>query len=584
MSLTKVTYSMIDGGIVNAKDFGAVGDGATNDGPAIQSAIDAMSNGQTLYIPATANYYRINATNLSQAIEVDKEITIVLDGELRGTTSTNQANPPYVMYVTANNVVIKGRGTFQGNGTIVQNEGTGVNRPGLLRIDGDNVSVDGITFIKQPEVAIFGYGSNYLTVQNCTFKGYVTSGGAPQYYAVNVESSTDGVKILSNTFLQFDPTHSTMQAIAMVDGTHSNAVINANFGDEPFDHFVYGNLINSVVSNNTAKQTVAGSPIKINAGYGNAVVGNTVVASNSAIDCINQSDLVVTGNKVSGVSSGFGISVYDNTGGANAMNNIVIANNTLNGQGTPGTALYGGIRYEPTAISSNCLIECNIINSFGNDDTTYAQIYCVSAARKDNLIVRNNIVSGVVGQFGLYVANAQDCIIEGNEFTPSGGTAPLFRAIRVNVSTNIKINGNYIRDVGTSATIDTGAQVDATTNYTITNNTVLGWVYSGSNQPWDFGASTKYGNACAVDPLIAAVTLSAAATTTVANANICTTSTTGGASFVRLTPLNASAATLVGSAKCPYISTMTPQTSFVISTANGAAAAGTEIFAYEIVQ
>jgi hypothetical protein len=584
MSLTKVTFSMIDGGIVNAKDFGAVGDGTVDDGPAIQAAIDGMLNGQTLYIPSTANYYRINATNLSEAILVDKEITIVLDGELRGTTSTNQSNPPFVMYVTANNVVIKGSGVFQGNGTTVQNESTGVNRPGLLRIDGNNVTVEGLSFVKQPEVAIFGYGSDYLTVQNCTFKGYVTSGGAPQYYAVNIEDSTDGVKIVNSTFVRFDSTHSTMQAIAMVDGTHSNALISGNFADEPFDHFVYCNLINSVVSNNTANQTVAGSPIKLNAGYGNVVIGNTIVATESAIDCINQSDLVVVGNKVAGVSSGFGISVYDNTGGTNAMNNVIIANNILSGEGTPSTALYGGIRYEPTAISSNCLIECNVIGSFGNDDTTYAQIYCVSAARKDNLIIRNNIISGVVGQFGVYVAAVQDCIIEGNQFTPSGGTAPLFRAIRVIDSTLVKINGNYVRDVGTSATLDTGIQVDTTTNYTITNNTILGWSYAGSNQPWDFGASTKFGNACAVDPLIGTVTLGAAATTTVTNANICTTATTGGASSIRLTPLNASAATLIGSAKCPYISTMTPQTSFVIATASGASAAGTEIFQYEIVQ
>jgi len=55
MALTKVTYSMINGAPVNVKDFGAVGDGTTDNTLAIQAAIDACVDGQTLYFP-TGNY------------------------------------------------------------------------------------------------------------------------------------------------------------------------------------------------------------------------------------------------------------------------------------------------------------------------------------------------------------------------------------------------------------------------------------------------------------------------------------------------------------------------------------------------
>lgn len=53
MSLTKVTYSMIDGAAVNVKDFGAVGDGVADDAAAIQAAVTAVATtGQGLYFPA----------------------------------------------------------------------------------------------------------------------------------------------------------------------------------------------------------------------------------------------------------------------------------------------------------------------------------------------------------------------------------------------------------------------------------------------------------------------------------------------------------------------------------------------------
>lgn len=52
MTLTKATYSMIDGAPVNVLDFGATGDGVTNDAVAIQAAIDfAAANNTSLYFP-----------------------------------------------------------------------------------------------------------------------------------------------------------------------------------------------------------------------------------------------------------------------------------------------------------------------------------------------------------------------------------------------------------------------------------------------------------------------------------------------------------------------------------------------------
>lgn len=52
MSLTKVTYSMIDGAVANVLDYGAVGDGVADDTAAIVAAVTYVkTNGGVLYFP-----------------------------------------------------------------------------------------------------------------------------------------------------------------------------------------------------------------------------------------------------------------------------------------------------------------------------------------------------------------------------------------------------------------------------------------------------------------------------------------------------------------------------------------------------
>lgn len=74
-------------------------------------------------------------------------------------------------------------------------------------------------------------------------------------------------------------------------------------------------------------------------------------------------------------------------------------------------------------------------------------------------------------------------------------------------------------------------------------------------------------------------TLSAAATTTIANSSVVA------GSIVIPFPTNAAAATLMGSAKCLYQDTTlnVVGTSFSLKTGNGVAAAGTETFNYIMI-
>lgn len=71
-------------------------------------------------------------------------------------------------------------------------------------------------------------------------------------------------------------------------------------------------------------------------------------------------------------------------------------------------------------------------------------------------------------------------------------------------------------------------------------------------------------------------TLAAAATTVV------TEPATKSNSFIQLTPTNASAGTLAGSAQALYVSAKTAGASFTVATAAGTNAAGTETFSYSL--
>lgn len=91
MGLTKVTYAMIDGASVNVLDYGATGDGTTDDAAAIQAAIDSLpSTGGEVFIPSGIYLF-------SSTINVNKPI--LLNGT--GSGAINNSNVGSVLLKSA---------------------------------------------------------------------------------------------------------------------------------------------------------------------------------------------------------------------------------------------------------------------------------------------------------------------------------------------------------------------------------------------------------------------------------------------------------------------------------------------------
>ena len=78
MPLTKVSFSMIDGTVINVKDFGAVGDGVADDTASLQAALDSGS--PTIYFPQ-GTYI------ITSALQVRSNTTIKMDGEIKASST-----------------------------------------------------------------------------------------------------------------------------------------------------------------------------------------------------------------------------------------------------------------------------------------------------------------------------------------------------------------------------------------------------------------------------------------------------------------------------------------------------------------
>lgn len=104
MSLTKATYSMIDGAPVNVLDYGAVGDGVTDDSGAIQNALNA---GDVVVFPA-------GVYSIAAPIAIQDGQTLRLDGAVIKPTSA--LTTAAVTGTSISGVRIYG-GTLEGVGT-----------------------------------------------------------------------------------------------------------------------------------------------------------------------------------------------------------------------------------------------------------------------------------------------------------------------------------------------------------------------------------------------------------------------------------------------------------------------------------
>ena len=364
---------------VSVKDFGAVGDGVTDDTAAIQAAIN--SSAKVIYFP--------NATYLCEKLSVTSKDDVLLSGNNSTLLMSAAAFPGVVDQnidvITSNRVTIENF-IFDAQNSIT---------PGLNR---GGVAID---------------ASNDCTVDSCYFYDVRTG--------VSVVNASNRVKITNNIAKQQLPyslSNETnlllMDLFAAVTSAASNVIVSQNQADKV--RVVYSEADFTTVTSNIVSNTYD-TAIYLLGVEGGVIEGNTVNQSGKdAIKCLNgcrgvviannfvfgfgnyvtnspdgilitdSTDISITGNTVRlGDSTGRvapdqnGITV---TGGSN----IAITGNEIFTT-DPGGNVEFGIRIAPTTSEiSKVTITGNIVNN--------VKTYCLLLGFSNNYQVNKIRISG----------------------------------------------------------------------------------------------------------------------------------------------------------------------------------------------
>ena len=345
--------------IVSVKDFGAVGDGTTDDAAAITAAIAAMTTGGTLYFP-TGSYI------VASTIIVDKD-DVILD-------FNNQSVSYSASYV---NIGSGDFGIYNVMFAITANRVTCVN--GQFK---QGAFTDSSVFVW------YGTTATYGVVDKCKFYNlpYLTVGGVLGSLlgvAIQTRTGSTGIKIVNNYFYNCAGSVSLQGTANLVDNCSSYITSAQPTSLAGVTDQAYGTDGSTGCSiTNTKVIRSVGAP------YSGATIGANTSATNFNI----------SNNYIYGLTGGIGFSVL-------SSNNGIFCGNIIDGGGF--TAVGAWILARIDADSSSILFSKNLLKGA---PTT------VIGSGLDAYTGNNNIVDNT---FQLDTGNVYSCMNIQPATTPS---------------------------------------------------------------------------------------------------------------------------------------------------------------------
>lgn len=263
----------------SVRDFGAVGDGITDDADAIQKAIDNCPNGE-LYFP-TGTYVISHAIRIRPNIHIagdsSNSIIIAKEGTKRGATMLRIDKASNVQL---ENICISGNSSV--NYENMDDLG------GISQLDlsnSDNISIKNCYFIDNIYAAIRDVNTHNVVVENCKFLnvdcGFITLGNYNVHDIIVRDSVFDG--------------HNKSEPVSlMANGSHDNILI----------------------ENNQMLNKTSGCGVYV---FGQQpchnikIINNVIDSCSTGIKVLNTTNVQVLHNSISNLTGGAGIRIYNCT-------------------------------------------------------------------------------------------------------------------------------------------------------------------------------------------------------------------------------------------------------------------------------
>ena len=456
--------------VVSVKDFGAVGDGVTDDTVAIQNAINAVaSSGGVVYFPPSSGSYMFTALTVSAN---ETELNLASSVDLRQTAITG-----FGITISGSYCSITGQGAVSANVLSLSDydtTGSGMSRA-IVKVTGDNFTARGIQVNTPSRCGFY--------VQNATGAWFDNISGDGGYLLANYNPAST----LTLAVVYFDPptrgnfsvTNSSFKRyitpissgnLTGTSGISSGSqIINNRFVD-CWDHAAY--LLNNegvIVASNFCQDVRI--PFAID-GTGTQIVDNVCIGTGTTeigFSIRDTNGASIRGNRLQGLGA------YIDVAALNAQNIVdceIRDNYLVSTQESP--LLSASIRIQSTTsfalrnvIADNTIVNVSVasINQgvitlqgtaaftasnnqvINNNITLSKSATGLQFDRNDNLIHRGNTydrsgwsaASPETDTF-VYATNSNNFLTEGNEYRyRTGGTNVTSNALQITASCNYPV-------------------------------------------------------------------------------------------------------------------------------------------------